>query len=279
MRNWLITGVSSGFGRALAERVLQRGDRVAGTFRDEGARAGFDRLAPGRSFGILLDVTDEQGVRRAVADVEQRMKAIDVLVNNAGYGFEGAIEEATLEQVRAQFEVNVFGAISMIQAALPAMRARAAGHIVNITSMGGLTAFPGVGIYNGSKFALEGISEALAKEVAPIGIKVTIVEPGSFRTDWAGRSMVHADRTIEDYEATAGAFRRGLATRNGKQPGDPHKAADAIVTAVVSDRPPLHLLLGEDALRNVGQKLAALHAEILEWAPVSVATAFAEDAR
>ena len=279
MRNWLITGVSSGFGRALAERVLQRGDRVAGTFRDEGARAGFDRLAPGRSFGVLLDVTDEPGVRRAVTDIEHQMKAIDVLVNNAGYGFEGAIEEATLEQVRAQFEVNVFGAISMIQAVLPAMRARAAGHIVNITSMGGLTAFPGVGIYNGSKFALEGISEALAKEVAPIGIRVTIVEPGAFRTDWAGRSMMHADRKIEDYEATAGAFRRGLATRNGKQPGDPYKAADAIITAVVSDRPPLHLLLGEDALHNVGLKLAALQAEILEWAPVSVATAFAEDAR
>jgi NAD(P)-dependent dehydrogenase (short-subunit alcohol dehydrogenase family) len=274
MRTWLITGVSSGFGRALAERLLERGERVAGTFRNEAGRAAFDEQVPGRSFGVLLDVTDEAGVRRAVAEVERRTSGIDVLINNAGYGFEGAVEEATLAQVRAQFEVNVFGAVSVIQAVLPGMRRRRAGHIVNITSMGGLTAFPGVGIYNASKFALEGISEALAKEVAPLGIKVTIVEPGSFRTDWAGRSMLHAEQTIGDYAETAGAFRRALAQRNGKQPGDPRKAADAIILAVESDDPPLHLLLGHDALQHVGLKLGTLQAEILKWAPVSSGTNF-----
>jgi NAD(P)-dependent dehydrogenase (short-subunit alcohol dehydrogenase family) len=162
MTNWLITGVSSGLGSALAEAALERGDKVAGTLRNEAGRAGFEQLAPSRSFGILLDVTDEASVREGVEDALRRTGGIDVLVNNAGYGFEGAIEEASLDQVRAQFAVNVFGAVSVIQAVLPHMRSRRAGHIVNITSMGGLTAFPGVGIYNGSKFALEGISEALA---------------------------------------------------------------------------------------------------------------------
>ena len=274
MSNWLITGVSSGFGQALAEAVLAKGDKVAGTLRAEPARAEFDQRAPGRSFGILLDVTDETSVRRGVEEAETKTGGIDVLVNNAGYGFEGAIEEASLAQVRAQFEVNVFGAVSVIQAALPHMRRRRAGHIVNITSMGGLAAFPGVGIYNGSKFALEGISEALAKEVGPLGIKVTIVEPGSFRTDWAGRSMVHAERSIADYEDTAGTFRRALAMRNGRQSGDPRKAAQAIILAVESEQPPLRLLLGPDALRLVGEKLGALQTEILKWAPVSAGTNF-----
>jgi NAD(P)-dependent dehydrogenase (short-subunit alcohol dehydrogenase family) len=274
MANWLITGVSSGFGRALAEAVLAKGDKVAGTLRNEAARTAFDGEAPGRSFGILLDVTDEASVRQGIEEAETKTGGIDVLVNNAGYGFEGAIEEASLAQIRAQFEVNVFGAVSVIQAVLPHMRRRRAGHIVNITSMGGLVAFPGVGIYNGSKFALEGISEALAKEVKPLGIKVTIVEPGSFRTDWAGRSMVHAERSIADYEETAGAFRRSLAMRNGRQAGDPRKAAQAIILAVETEQPPLRLLLGPDALRLVGEKLGALQSEILKWAPVSAGTNF-----
>jgi NAD(P)-dependent dehydrogenase (short-subunit alcohol dehydrogenase family) len=272
MRTWLITGTSSGLGRALAERALAAGDRVAGTFRNEAARADFERLAPGRSLGCLLDVTDEAAVRREVDDVLRQTGAIDVLVNNAGYGFEGAVEEATLAEVRAQFETNVFGAVSMMQAVLPGMRQRRAGHIVNISSIGGLAGFPAVGIYNGSKFALEGISEALAKEVAPLGIKVTIVEPGGFRTDWAGRSMIHARRKIPDYEATAGERRRFLASIDGKQAGDPRKAADAILRVVVAEHPPLHLLLGQDALLNLGRKLGALQEEVLAWAPVSVGT-------
>jgi NAD(P)-dependent dehydrogenase (short-subunit alcohol dehydrogenase family) len=274
MANWLITGVSSGFGRALAEAVLQKGDLVAGTVRNEAAKTEFEKLAPGRSLAILLDVTDEDSARRGVDEAERRSGGIDILVNNAGYGFEGAIEEASLAQIRAQFEVNVFGAVAVIQAVLPHMRHRRAGHIVNITSMGGLTAFAGVGVYNGSKFALEGISEALSKEVGPLGIKVTIVEPGSFRTDWAGRSMIHVEQSIPDYEETAGAYRRSLWQRNGRQAGDPQKAAQAIILAVEAEPPPLHLLLGPDALRLVGEKLGALQAEILKWAPVSTGTNF-----
>jgi NAD(P)-dependent dehydrogenase (short-subunit alcohol dehydrogenase family) len=274
MANWLITGVSSGFGRALAEAVLATGDTVVGTLRNEAAKADFEKLAPGKAISVVLDVTDQQSVRKGVEEAERKTGGIDVLVNNAGYGLEGAVEEVTLDQVRAQFEVNVFGAVSVIQALLPHMRKRRAGHIINITSMGGLIAFPGVGIYNGSKFALEGISEALAKEVRPLGIKVTIVAPGSFRTDWAGRSMVHVDGTIADYESTAGAFRKSLAQRNGRQPGDPKKGAAAIIAAVHASDPPLHLLLGPDALRLVGEKLGALQAEILKWAPLSATTDF-----
>ena len=274
MVNWVITGVSTGFGRALAEAVLAKGHRVIGTVRQEEAKQEFEKLKPGHAHAVLLDVTDDKAVHRVIGEIAKSTSGIDVLVNNAGYGFEGAIEEASLDQIRHQFEVNVFGAVSVIQAALPDMRRRKSGHIVNITSMGGLTAFPGVGVYNGSKYALEGISEALAKEVKPLGIKVTIVEPGSFRTDWAGRSMLHVDKTISDYDATAGAFRKSLAERNGHQGGDPKKAAEAIIAAVEAEQPPLHLLLGPDALRLVGEKLGALQAEILKWAPISGATNF-----
>ena len=237
MAHWVVTGVSTGFGRALAEAILEKGHQVTGTVRQGAAKREFDKLAPGRSVDVLLDVTDETAVHRVINEIATK-SAIDVLVNNTGYGFEGAFEEATLDQVRKQFDVNVFGAVAVMQAVLPHMRQRRAGHIVNVTSMGGLTAFPGVGIYNGSKYALEGISEALAKEVKPLGIKVTIVEPGSFRTDWAGRSMVHVEKTIPDYEATAGQFRQSLAHRNGRQAGDPRKAAKAIILAVEAEQPP-----------------------------------------
>lgn len=273
MAHWVITGVSTGFGRALAEALLAKGHSVTGTVRQDKDKQAFEKLKPSHAQAVILDVTDEQAVHRVIGEVA-KANPIDVLVNNAGYGLEGAIEESSLDQIRRQFEVNVFGAISVIQAALPSMRARKSGHVINITSMGGLTAFPGVGIYNGSKYALEGISEALAKEVKPLGIKVTIVEPGSFRTDWAGRSMVHVETTIPDYAATAGAFRHSLAQRNGKQGGDPKKAAGAIIAAVEANEPPLHLLLGPDALRLVGEKLGSLQAEILKWAPISGATNF-----
>lgn len=274
MANWFITGVSSGFGRALSEVLLAKGETVAGTVRTDAAKAEFEKLSPGKAIPIRLDVTDAASVNHGVEEAITKTGSIDVLVNNAGYGLEGAVEEVTLDQIRSQFEVNVFGAVAVIQAVLPHMRERRAGHIINITSMGGLTAFPGVGIYNGSKYALEGISEALAKEVKPLGIKVTIVEPGSFRTDWAGRSMIHVEKIIPDYEATAGAFRQSLAQRNGRQAGDPKKAAEAIIAAVNAPEPPLHLLLGPDALRFVGEKLGALQTEILRWASVSAATNF-----
>jgi NAD(P)-dependent dehydrogenase (short-subunit alcohol dehydrogenase family) len=274
MANWFITGVSSGFGRALAEAVLAKGHKVIGTVRQEEAKAPFEALSPGNATAVVLDVTDEADVHTVVDEVVQHHGRIDVLVNNAGYGLEGAVEEVSLDQVRDQFEVNVFGPVAVMQAVLPQMRKQRSGHIINVTSMGGLTAFPGVGIYNGSKFALDGISEALAKEVKPLGIKVTIVAPGSFRTDWAGRSMVHVEKPISDYEPTAGAFRQSLADRNGRQAGDPKKAAAAIITATEASEPPLRLVLGPDALRFVGDKLGALQAEMRKWEAVSASTNF-----
>jgi NAD(P)-dependent dehydrogenase (short-subunit alcohol dehydrogenase family) len=274
MANWLVTGVSGGLGRALAEAVLARGHKLVGTLRNESARSKFDELAPGRSFGIVFDITEEVAVRCGAEEAERITGGINVLVNNAGYALEGAIEEVSLAQVRAQFAVNVFGTVSVIQAMLPYMRKRRAGHIVNITAIGGLSASPSIGIYHGSKFALEGISEALSKEVQPLGISVTIVKPGSFRTDCAS-SIVHVERTIPDYDVTAGESRRAIAQRSGRQPGDPRKAAAAIIQAIESDRPPLHLVLGPDALRRAGEKLEALQAEILKWEPVSAGTNFA----
>jgi len=274
MKTWLVTGVSSGFGRALAEAALSRGDRVVGTLRQEAQRAEFDALAPGRAFGVVLDVRHDADVRRVVGEIESTVGPIDVLVNNAGYGYEGSIEEASMDDIRAQFDVNVFGAISVIQAVLPFMRQRRAGRILNVTSMGGLMTFPGVGIYHGSKFALEGINETLAKEVAEFGIKVTAIEPGGFRTDWAGRSMQRGARTIADYDASFEPIRAARAARSGKQPGDPLKAAQAILQVVDAAHPPVHLLLGSDALSFVREKLDQLKQEIDAWEHVTVGTDF-----
>jgi NAD(P)-dependent dehydrogenase (short-subunit alcohol dehydrogenase family) len=276
-KTFLITGVSTGLGRALAEAALADGHRVAGTLRNEPARAAFEALRPGRSFGLRLDVTDEEAVPQVVARVEAEAGPIDVLVNNAGYGLEGLVEESTMADLRRQFEVNVFGAVAMLKAVLPYMRQRRRGHIVNITSMGGLVTFPGVGFYNGSKFALEGITEALRQEVAPLGIAVTAVEPGRFRTDWAGRSMVRAPRSIADYDASFDPIRASRAEGSGRQPGDPHKAARAILALVASGKPPGHLILGPDALRLVRGKLDALQAELAAWETVSLSTDFDPD--
>ena len=271
---WLITGVSSGFGRALAEAALERGDRVAGTVRSAAAKAAFEALEPGRASGFLLDVTDEPAVHRTIAAIEHDVGPIDVLVNNAGYGLVGSVEATSLAEMRQMFEVNLFGAVAVMQAALPFLRARRAGHIVNITSIGGMTTWPGIGAYCSSKFALEGLSETLAQELAPLGIRLTIVAPGGFRTDFAGRSLAQAARTIDDYDATAGNSRRILAEHGGHEPGDPRKAAQAIIGAVAAERPPLHLLLGPDALLHVGEKLGALVEEIGRWAVVSATTSF-----
>jgi len=274
-KTWLITGVSSGFGKALATTLLSAGQRVVGTLRTEASRQAFDQLKPGHSFGRLLDVTHSASIPGAIAEIESTVGAIDVLVNNAGYGHEGLIEESSLEDFRQQFEVNVFGAVAMIKAVLPFMRERRSGHILNITSMGGLTTFPGLGVYHGSKFALEGISETLGKEVKPFDIAVTAIEPGAFRTDWAGRSMVRAERFIGDYDATFDSQRQARLERSGQQAGDPLKAALAIMQVVASPTPPAHLLLGRDALQFVKEKLATLQAEIAQWDTVSQRTDFA----
>jgi NAD(P)-dependent dehydrogenase (short-subunit alcohol dehydrogenase family) len=274
MKTFFITGVSSGFGLALSEEALAAGHRVVGTVRNEAARADFDRLEKGRSFAKLLDVTDYAAVPRVVGEIEKEIGGIDVLVNNAGYGMEGIIEESSMEDLRRQFDVNVFGAVAVLKAVLSFMRARRSGHIINITSMGGIVTFPGVGFYHGSKFALEGISETLGKEVKDFGIAVTAVAPGGFRTDWAGRSMVRAPRVIADYDALFEPVRAARQARDGKQPGDPRKAAQAILKLVASDNPPAHLLLGPDAVTLVDAKLLALQAEIDAWRSVSMATDF-----
>ncbi|MGG2100523.1 oxidoreductase [Stenotrophomonas sp. NRRL B-14846] len=268
----LITGVSSGFGRALAQQALLAGHRVVGTVRNESDRQAFETLAPGRAFGRLLDVTDADAINALVTDIETNVGSIDVLVNNAGYGHEGILEESTLAELRQQFEVNVFGPAALIKAVLPHMRARRRGHILNITSMGGFITMPGIAWYCGSKFALEGISEVLGKEVAPFGIHVTAVAPGSFRTDWAGRSMARAPRSIEDYDALFDPIRSAREAKSGHQLGDPVKAAQAMLQVIDSDAPPSHLLLGSDALQLVRAKLASMAGSIDTWEHLSRST-------
>lgn len=270
-KTFLITGVSSGFGRALAEAALSDGHTVAGTVRNENDKQKFEALGEG-VHAVILDVTNFEAIAPAVADVERRIGAIDVLVNNAGYGHEGILEESSIDDLRRQFEVNVFGAVAMIQAVLPFMRKRRAGHILNVTSMGGIITMPGLSYYHGSKFALEGISETLGKEVNDLGIKVTAVEPGSFRTDWAGRSMVRAERSIADYDALIDPIRKRRIEMSGRQVGDPKKAAQTMLKLALSADPPAHLLLGSDAVRLVEDKMKLLQAEFDAWKSVSLST-------
>jgi len=267
----LITGVSSGFGRALAQEALAAGHTVVGTVRSAQAAQDFEALSA-QAFARVLDVTDFDRIDGVVAEIEANVGPVDVLVNNAGYGHEGIMEEAPLAEMRRQFDVNVFGAVAMMKAVVPYMRERRRGHILNITSMGGHITMPGIAYYCGSKFALEGISESVGKELEPFGIAVTAVAPGSFRTDWAGRSMLRTPRSIADYDAIFDPIRLAREEKSGKQLGDPAKAARAMLAAIASDHPPAHLLLGSDALRLVRGKLAALEAEIQAWEAVTVST-------
>jgi NAD(P)-dependent dehydrogenase (short-subunit alcohol dehydrogenase family) len=270
-KTFLITGVSSGFGRALAEAALRDGHIVVGTVRKQADRADFEKLGPG-AHAVILDVIDTGEIAPAIAVIEKNIGAIDVLVNNAGYGHEGILEESSIDDLRRQFEVNVFGAVAMIQAVLPTMRQRRAGHILNITSMGGIITLPGLSYYHGSKFALEGISETLGKEVKDLGIHVTAIEPGGFRTDWAGRSMVRAARSIADYDTLIEPIRKRRMEASGWQIGDPAKAAQAMLKVALSDNPPAHLLLGSDAVRLVGEKIKSLQADFDAWKNVSLST-------
>ncbi|WAT01668.1 oxidoreductase [Rouxiella chamberiensis] len=267
-----ITGVSSGFGRALAREALESGHRVVGTVRNAQAKADFEALDPTRAFARQLDVTDFAAIDPAVAEIETRVGPIDVLVNNAGYGHEGVMEESSIDEMKRQFDVNVFGAVAMTKAVLPYMRKRRRGHIINITSMGGFITMPGIAYYCGSKFALEGISEVLSKELKPFDIAVTAVAPGSFRTDWAGRSMVRTPRTIADYDTLFNPIREAREEKNGKQLGDPVKAARAMLAIMDSKSPPTHLLLGSDALGLVRDKLTAYAAEITAWEDLTRST-------
>ena len=273
---WLITGCSTGFGRELARAVLDRGYRVVVTARrlDDVQ----DLVAHGgdRALGLELDVTRPADVKSVVRQAEAHFGRVDVLVNNAGIGYFGAIEESEDAEVRRMFEVNVFGLAAMTQAVLPGMRERRQGHVVNVSSIGGIRAFPAVGFYNATKFAVVGLSESLALEVAPLGIKVTIVEPSGFRTDWAGRSANEAPNEIADYAETAGANRRSIRGYSGRQPGDPKKAADAIVAAVESPNPPLHLLLGKAAWKGAQWKLDLLRENFDAWKETTIGADFPE---
>lgn len=259
---WLITGASSGLGRALAEAVLAHGDTVIGTFRTAAQAAEFTTRHQPDGLGVVLDVTDAAATEQVFARLEQQIGRLDVLVNNAGYGLAGAVEETTEAEARALFEANFFGPLRLTQRALPLLRAQGRGHVVQISSHGGFKAFAGFGLYNASKFALEGFSEALAQEVAPLGIRVSIVEPGPFRTGFAGGRFRLAEKELAAYAGTAGAFRQRMAAADGQQEGDPAKAAQAILALVYSDHPPLRLPLGQVALRTLQAKLDSVQQDL-----------------
>ncbi|WP_299312038.1 oxidoreductase [uncultured Aquimarina sp.] len=261
-RIWLITGISSGLGKALAESVIEKGDFVIGTFRQESQVKEFNKKHTKNVKAMLLDITNEKSVKNCVEEIIADYGKIDVLVNNAGIGFVGAVEETSLEEVRSVFESNFFGTLKMTQTVLSYMRKEKRGHIVQISSHGGIKAFAGFGIYNASKFALEGFSEAMAQEAAPLGIKVSIVEPGPFRTNFAGNGLGQAENVIDDYSETAGAFRTKLKGVNGKQEGDPIKASKAIINLINSENPTLRLPLGKVALMTIGMKLDSVKSDL-----------------
>lgn len=270
---WFITGCSTGFGRALTEAVLERGEIVIATARQPDKLNDLVLKYGDRILPLPLDVTQSSDTQAAVEQAIATFGRIDVLVNNAGYGVFGAVEEVSDADVRRQFETNVYGALDVTRAVLPHLRRQRSGHILNISSSGGFIGFAGAGIYCASKFALEGWSEALAKEVAALGIHVTIVEPGAFRTAFNG-TLVSPSQPIEDYAATSGQMLQWLQQMNGQQPGDPHKAALAMIQAVEHPNPPLRLVLGADTLDAVHAKLEAIATDLAGWKDISINTAF-----
>lgn len=271
---WFITGSSTGFGRSLTEAVLKHGDRVVATARKPEQLDSLIHQYPEAVKVVRLDVTKPQEVRDAIQAAIDAFGRIDVVVNNAGFGSIGAIEEVSDDAVRNQFETNVFGALDVMRAVLPTLRHQQSGHILNISSVGGFVSFGACGVYCATKFALEALSEALAKEVAYLGIKVTIVEPGAFRTDFNGRSLAAPDTLMDEYASTSGAMLQWLKDMDGKQPGDPDKAAAAMIQAVESADPPLRLALGADAVDTIAAKLESVKAELDAWKQVSLDTAF-----
>lgn len=273
---WFITGCSTGFGRELAKQLLENDYRVVVTARDADKVQDLVEINRENALAVALDVTDAAQVTEAVAHAEAHFGAIDVLVNNAGFGYFGAIEESDEQEARRMFEANFWGLSAMTRAVLPKMRERRTGTIVNISSIGGFVGNAGVGFYNATKFAVNGFSEALMKEVAPLGIKVLLVQPSGFRTDWAGRSANDATIKIEDYAATAGANQETIRGYSGSQPGDPVRAAHAIIKAVESENPPFHLLLGKAALRGARNKLTTLQTDFDVWAETTEGADFPE---
>ncbi|WP_158902704.1 oxidoreductase [Burkholderia sp. L27(2015)] len=271
---WFITGCSSGFGHELAKLLLARGTRVVVTARDKARLADLVAGAEERALALDLDVTDSKQIAAAVQQAQTRFGSIDVLVNNAGYGYQASVEEGEDAEIRAQFEANVFGLFAMTRAVLPGMRARRKGHVISISSVAGFMGFQGSGYYAASKHAVEGWSDALALEGKPLGIKVTCVEPGPFRTDWAGRSLRQTPSRIADYAETAASRMAMTTQRSGNQPGDPVRAAQAIIDIAALDNPPRHLVLGAIGIENVTQNLNTRLAEIEAWREVGIATDF-----
>ncbi|MEO8760512.1 MAG: oxidoreductase [Bacteroidia bacterium] len=273
---WLITGCSTGFGRELAKQVIAKGYKAAIAARNT---KDIEDIVANHSnaIAIKLDVTKPNEIKEAVKATKQKFGRIDVLVNNAGIGYFAAIEESEDAAVRNMFEINFFGLSKMIQEVLPIMRAQKSGHILNIASIGGLVGFPAVGFYNATKFAVDGLSESLAKETAPLGIKVTIVAPSGFRTDWAGRSADNSPIIIDDYSTTAGTNKNNIRGYSGSQPGDPVRAATAMIKAVESENPPLRLLLGQAALNGARAKLELLKKDFDTWADTTIGADFPKE--
>ena len=270
-KTFFITGANSGFGFAIASAAVQMGHKVIGTVRSETSRTALAEALPAVR-PVLCDVTEFDRMPDILRQAEDEHGPVDVLINNAGYGHEGVLEESPIEEMRRQFDVNVFGAVAVAKAFLPRFRARRSGFIVNVTSMGGMITMPGIAYYCGSKFALQGISEVMRSEMAPFGVRVTALCPGSFRTDWAGRSMVRTERSIADYDALFDPIREARQAKTGKQLGDPDKLAAAVLGLVESDNPPPQLLLGSDALKHVSDRIERLQQEIEAWKSVTVST-------
>ena len=271
---WFITGCSTGFGRDLAKLVLDRGWRAVVTARDKRKVEELAAGTKGEALPLSLDVTEPSQIRDAVAAAKRAFGRIDVLVNNAGYGYQASVEEGEESEIRAQFDANVFGLFAMTQAILPLMRQQRDGRIINITSVAGRIGFPGSGYYAASKHAVEGWSDSLRKEVEPLGIKVTCVEPGPFRTDWAGRSLKQTPTRIKDYEETAGARLKGTAEGSGKQAGDPVRAGKLMIEIAGMEEPPRHLVLGAWGIDAVGKEMEARRAEHEAWRERGAATDF-----
>ena len=275
---WFITGSNSGFGRSLTEAVLAKGYKVVATTRHPEEIEDLVKQYPDTVKAVTLDITKSEEIKSAIDTALSTFGQIDVLVNNAGFGTLGAVEEISEDKARYQFEVNCFGTLNLTKALLPHFRQRKSGHILNVSSVGGFTSFPGTGIYCATKFAIEGYSEALAKEITPLGIKLTLVEPGAFRTDFAGDSLATPENTIDDYEETAHKFVKMLEETSGEESGDPDKAAQAMIKVVESDNPPMRLVLGEDALKATRQKIETFQKELDRWEKVTLSTSF-EDAK
>lgn len=275
MKHWLITGAGSGLGQATAAAVLGRGDRVTGTFRDPEAAADFEALAPGRATARIADITDHGSVARVVAETEAAAP-IDILVNNAGQVLEAWVEDAPADKVRALLEINLLAPLAFVQAVLPIMRGRGKGRILNISSGGGILGVPGVGLYSASKFALEGMSEALAQEVGPLGIAVTIVEPGSFRTNLLGRNRTGVASSSGDYERSTGKLRARIVGAHGAEPGDPARFGQAMLAVADADPAPLRVALGDDAIAMALSKAEAIERDVTAWREVGSGLGFAD---